>query len=352
MTRAISPLAPAPQHDDDSLDRAAALAERLCQRLSARVLGRDPVVRALVVALLADGHVLLEDLPGSGKTTLARTLGSAIRSEVSPRPDAPALAPFRRIQFTADLLPSDLTGVSIFDTARALFRFEAGPLFAHTILADEINRASPRAQSALLEAMGEKQVSVDNRTWELDEFFFVIATQNPLDHLGTYPLPAAQLDRFLFRLELGAISPERERAVLDQHAAAEQGPGPREAPPCAERAELLAARRAIRRSVDIPDAVKSALVELANGLRADARLQVGASTRALVALLPALQAHALLDGRDCVGPDDLAALGESALAHRAVPAPGTEDAGEAIADALDAAIERLSRPRRRPWSRA
>ncbi|MCA9583037.1 MAG: AAA family ATPase, partial [Myxococcales bacterium] len=191
---------------------AHGVAKRISDRLRAVIRGRDDVIELVVIALLADGHVLLEDYPGSGKTTLARALGGSIVG--SERPD---IAPFRRIQFTPDLIPSDITGTNIFDMERNAFLFRRGPIFAHIVLADEINRTSPKVQAAMLEAMAEKQVTIDNETHALDDLFFVIATQNPLDLAGTYPLPAPQLDRFLFKIAMHHIEREAELEVLDQY---------------------------------------------------------------------------------------------------------------------------------------
>ena len=185
---------------------------RLQEIVKQQVIGRDNIIELAIIALVADGHILLEDFPGSGKTTLAKALGEAIESK---NLSTGATLPFRRIQFTPDLLPSDVTGVSIFDVKTEHFNFRHGPLFAHVVLADEINRTSPKVQSAMLEAMGEKQVTVDNTTYALDELFFVIATQNPLDLVGTYPLPTPQLDRFLFKISMDHIDREAELEVLD-----------------------------------------------------------------------------------------------------------------------------------------
>jgi MoxR-like ATPase len=190
---------------------ATRIAEALGRRLRAAVRGRDDVIDLVLTALLADGHVLLEDYPGSGKTTLARALGEAIEAEDGP------IAPFRRVQFTPDLLPSDITGTNVFDVESSTFTFRRGPVFSHVLLADEINRTSPKVQAAMLEAMAEKQVTVDNDTHRLDALFFVIATQNPLDLAGTYPLPTPQLDRFLFKIAMTHISREAELDVLAQY---------------------------------------------------------------------------------------------------------------------------------------
>ena len=186
-----------------TLAQAIQLMECLRNRMKAQILGRAEVIDLLLVAVLADGHVLLEDYPGSGKTTLAKALGASIVDDRSVADEH--IAAFRRIQFTPDLLPSDVTGVSVFDAATSSFHFRRGPIFAHVVLADEINRTSPKVQSAMLEGMAEKQVTVDNVTYPLDQLFFVIATQNPLDLAGTYPLPIAQLDRFLFKIRMDHI---------------------------------------------------------------------------------------------------------------------------------------------------
>src|SRR5215510_15088706 len=194
------------------LEPAKGAIERLTARARAVIVGRDDVIELTLIALLADGHVLLEDYPGSGKTTLARCLGDSLAAE-----SGDALASFRRIQFTPDLLPSDVTGTSVFDLERNRFVFRPGPIFAHIVLADEINRTSPKVQAAMLEAMAEKQVTIDNDTHKLDELFFVIATQNPLDVMGTYPLPTPQLDRFLFKIEMRHIEKNAELEVLAQY---------------------------------------------------------------------------------------------------------------------------------------
>ena len=188
----------------ETLDDARSVAAKLRARIRANVMGRDEVIELVLVALFADGHVLLEDYPGSGKTTLAKSLGHSIIDDL-PDDDIPD---FRRIQFTPDLLPSDVTGVMVFDTQTSTFTFRRGPVFAYVVLVDEINRTSPKVQAALLEAMAEKQVTVDNVCHTLDELFFVIATQNPLDIVGTYPLPMAQLDRLLFKI----VMPHIDRA--------------------------------------------------------------------------------------------------------------------------------------------
>ncbi len=321
----------------DALEQAAAVADRIRARIRAQVLGRDEVIDLVLVALLADGHVLLEDFPGSGKTTLAKALGTSI---VDPRPEN-RLADFRRVQFTPDLLPSDLTGTLIFEAQSGQFRFRPGPLFAHVVLADEINRTSPKVQSAMLEAMAEKQVSVDDQTHPLDALFTVIATQNPLDLAGTYPLPVAQLDRFLFKIRMTHIDRSSELEVLRSiHARRDLE---RADLPQATRDEILAARHAIETQVRIDPRIHECLVDIAGAIRSDRRVQLGTSTRSLVLALPALQASALLRGRDFVSSEDLEQLLPRVLEHRVDPAPGLGEPGEIVAAALQAPLERLSR---------
>ncbi len=320
----------------DTLDAAREVLERLRARVLAQVLGRDEVVDLVLIALLADGHVLLEDFPGSGKTTLAKALGEAIVENDATSP----IAAFRRIQFTPDLLPSDVTGVSVFDATSGRFEFHRGPIFAHVVLADEINRTSPKVQAAMLEAMGEKQVTVDNVTHPLDGLFFVIATQNPLDLAGTYPLPVAQLDRFLFKIRMDHIDRASELAVLESFQARRD----RERPdlPRVRHEDVLAARSAIDRGVAIHGAIQECLVDVAGALRSDERVLQGNSTRSLVVALPALQAHALLRGRDFVSDEDVRALLPFVLAHRIELVPGVADPGEVIREAMLAPLDRLA----------
>ena len=326
------PAAPA-----DPLEQAMEVMERLRTRLRVQVLGRDEVIDLVLVALLSDGHVLLEDFPGSGKTTLAKALGSSI---VDDRPDD-YIASFRRIQFTPDLLPSDVTGVSVFDTASNRFRFRHGPIFAHVVLADEINRTSPKVQSAMLEAMAEKQVTVDNVTYALDELFFVIATQNPLDLAGTYPLPEAQLDRFLFKIRMEHIDRASELEVLNTYR--ERRDVERRDLPRVSRTQVLEARRAVDERVAIDPQVKECLVDVARTIRADERVLQGSSTRSLVLMLPALQALAALRGRDYVSSDDIQTLMPRVLGHRIELAPGISEMQVVIDEAMAQSIEGLAR---------
>jgi MoxR-like ATPase len=344
-----SPAAPAliggaaPDPAPATLEGAQRVVERLRARVRDHVMGRDEVIDLVIVAMLADGHILLEDYPGSGKTTLAKALGESITLEgegsegVPPRADS--IAAFRRVQFTPDLLPSDITGVMVFDTETSTFQFRHGPVFAHVLLVDEINRTSPKVQAALLEAMAEKQVTVDNVSHRLDELFFVIATQNPLDVAGTYPLPLAQIDRFLFKVRMHHIDRDAELAVLDAwgtpKAACEL--------PKVSRQEVIAARQAVREGVGVSQQVKEALVDAARALRDDKRVVQGVSTRSLVQAIPAMQTRALLRGRDFVGPEDLEYLLPPILWHRIELIPGADDAGEVILSAAERSLERLSK---------
>lgn len=329
-----------PTPTDNFLAQSRHVIERLRARMRAQILGRDEVIDLVLVALLADGHVLLEDFPGSGKTTLAKSLGLSIVDDLDgDKHDA--IAAFRRIQFTPDLLPSDVTGVSIFDASTNAFHFRHGPIFAHVVLADEINRTSPKVQAAMLEAMAEKQVTVDNVTYPLDDLFFVIATQNPLDLAGTYPLPVAQLDRFLFKIRMDHIDRDAELKVLESfHARRDID---RVDLPKVTRSEVLAARRAIDQGVVISQAVKECLVDLTQVIREDERVAQGNSTRSLVLLLPALQALALLRGRDYVSADDIKTLAPRVLGHRVELAPGLADLEPVLSDALAKSIEKLAR---------
>lgn len=332
-------------NNSTELDSAVAVLNRLMNAVKQHVLGRDDVIELTIIALIADGHVLLEDFPGSGKTTLAKALGEAI---VDSDPTATRQAgvadefilPFRRIQFTPDLLPSDVTGVPVFDSNSNAFHFRHGPLFAHVVLADEINRTSPKVQSAMLEAMGEKQVTVDNITYPLDELFFVIATQNPLDLVGTYPLPTPQLDRFLFKITMDHIDRESELDVLETYKQRRDQDHQRIT---VSRDEVLGARRKIDTEVVISSAVKTALVDISRNLREDDRILQGNSTRSMVLMLPALQVAAALRGRNFVSAEDIELLLPRVLGHRIEMAPGVVALDKVLADAMREPMEQLAR---------
>jgi MoxR-like ATPase len=323
--------------DGATLAQASDVMMRLRARMLAQVKGRDEVIDLVLVALLSDGHVLLEDFPGSGKTTLAKSLGSSIVDDSGDE----RIADFRRIQFTPDLLPSDVTGVSVFDATTHRFSFRPGPIFASVLLADEINRTSPKVQSAMLEAMAEKQVTVDNHTYPLSPLFFVIATQNPLDLVGTYPLPVAQLDRFLFKIRMQHIDRTAELEVLQTYR--ERRDTVRADLPRVTRAEVLGARRAIEDHVAVGPELMECLVDLSATLRADARVVHGNSTRSLVLMIPALQALAALRGRDYVRSEDIEALAPRVLGHRVELAPGVADFDTVLRECLAGPLETLQR---------
>ena len=329
-----------PHSKESRLGEAHDVLRRLFKRVSTVVLGRDEVIELVLIALIADGHVLLEDYPGSGKTTLAKALGESILDD-RPQESRGLVERFRRVQFTPDLLPSDITGTSIFEPASGTLRFAPGPIFAHVVLADEINRTSPKVQSALLEAMAEKQVTVDDGTRELDELFFVIATQNPLDLAGTYPLPVAQLDRFLFKVRMEHISRESELEVLATLHTRKSGLDVSQSG--VSRSELLRARRIVQAEVHVHDLIREALVDAARSLRADRRVYQGVSTRSLVLAVPALQTRAMLYGRDYVDASDLEHLLPRVFAHRLELGAGSLDSDTIVSDALNPVLERLAR---------
>jgi MoxR-like ATPase len=281
---------------------------------------RDEVLRDLLVALLAEGHVLIEDYPGVGKTALARALSRSVEAE------------FARVQCTADLLPADLVGTNVFNQRETRFEFHPGPVFANVVLIDEINRASPKAQSGLLECMQERRVSVDKVTHELARPFLVIATQNPIEYEGTYPLPEAQLDRFMVRLALGYPSAGAEAEMLAVHAERDRV---LELDPVTELPTLLAAQEAVAR-VHGSEALRGYVVALCEATRGDDRVELGGSPRASLMLFKAAKAAAALEGRDHALPDDVQALAPSVLGHRLLLAPGVAESERAavVGDAI------------------
>jgi MoxR-like ATPase len=298
----------------------AALARRLAENVSQAVQVRRHTLEHVIVALLAEGHVLVEDNPGVGKTALARALARSIDCQ------------FARIQCTSDLLPADVVGTNVYDEREHQFEFRPGPVFANVVLVDEINRASPKTQSGLLECMQERSVTVDATTHELARPFLVLATQNPVEYEGTYPLPEAQVDRFMVRVSLGYPAPAAESSMLAEH-----GSGDRVLAlgPVADAAEVLAAQQAAA-AVHASDALRNYVVALLWRTREDSRVELGASPRAGLMLLRAAKAHALMHGREHVLPDDVQALAESVLAHRLLLRPefARAAAADVIADAI------------------
>jgi MoxR-like ATPase len=293
-----------------ALERARA-ASALVENVERVVRGHRPAIELVVSALLAGGHALVEDLPGSGKTTLARAVARSIGAD------------FRRVQATADLLPSDVTGSGIWNPQEYAFSFVPGPLFAHVVLVDELNRTSPRTQSAFLEAMEEGGVTVDGVRHPLPEPFFLLATQNPFDQHGTYPLPEGQLDRFAVRVQLGPLDAAVERLVVREQLVRATVD---ELDAVLDVDALRALRRSVR-DVFVADPVLAYAVELARSTRESAAIVVGASPRAAIMLVRCAQARAVLDGRDYVTPDDVKALAAPVLAHRLVLAGGESSAG-------------------------
>jgi MoxR-like ATPase len=302
--------------------------QRLAKNIQTVVKGQEPSIRKLLAAFFSGGHVLLEDYPGTGKTTLAKAL--ALSVDIN----------FKRIQFTPDLLPSDILGVSVLNPKDQTFHFHEGPIFANLILADEINRASPRTQSALLEAMAEAQVSVDGNQRKLQDPFFVIATQNPIDSQGTYPLPEAQMDRFAIQFGLGYISSDEEVEILTNQI--QQHPI-EQLKPCLSLDEIFTLKQAVKEVSISPD-LKRYVVSIVHATRQAEEVQLGASPRGSIALMKIAQAFALFDGCNAVRPKHIQEGAVPVLAHRLVLDPQARFAGKTTANIVMDIVKRLSVP--------
>jgi MoxR-like ATPase len=318
------------QQAERSLDELVDVAKQVSNAVQTVISGKPGAVRLALTVLLAEGHILIEDVPGVGKTQLAKALARSIDCTV------------RRVQFTPDLLPSDITGVNAYNQELREFEFKPGPIFANIVLGDEINRASPKTQSALLESMEERQVTVDGSTYQLDPPFMVIATQNPVEMEGTYPLPEAQRDRFMSRISIGYPDRASELAMLDSHGG---GSPLDDLKPVAHASDVRALVSAVR-DVHVSPSIRQYIIDLVNATRVSAELRLGASPRAALHLLRASRAHAALDERDFVIPDDVQTLAVPVLAHRLLPSAEAMVGREMPDQVLSGIVQRLPLPSR------
>jgi len=321
----------------EHISLAHTTARKLRSSLEEVIKGRRDTVNLLLAALFADGHVLLEDYPGSGKTLITKTLGRLISGKQGNNtPDY--ILPFRRIQFTPDMLPGDVLGVNVFDQKSGAFHFIHGPVFAHIVLADELNRTGPKVQSAFLECMAEKQVTIDNKTHPLDKLFFVIGTQNPLDLAGTYPLPIVQLDRFMIKIPMSYVDHPTEVEILANHAEILRGAETLE--PVCSRDDILTAREATDQ-VHISPAVRECIVDIVQATRDSSMVIFGASTRAAIMFQQILKGWAIVHEKDYVSEDDLKFMLPYVLLHRIRFHGGTGDEANHLMELAEPALEKL-----------
>ena len=314
--------------DSMNTNEIRVFAGKVIDNIEKVIIGKRPVIEQLLIALLCEGHVLIEDAPGTGKTMLARALAISTGLE------------FKRVQCTPDLLPTDITGVSIFNQKSRQFEFKPGPAFSHILLADEINRATPRAQSALLEALGESQITVDGVTYPLPKPFLVLATQNPIEFEGTFPLPEAQLDRFLLRLSLGYPESGYEDAMLQM----QQLGHPIENLGLAVDGNLIVILQRQVRELYVSESIRRYILDLIHATRKNQALSLGASPRGSLALFRTAQARAALSGRDFVLPDDVKSVAIACLAHRMVVNPENALAGETTTTVIQELLRNVEVP--------
>jgi MoxR-like ATPase len=316
------------QSDPGNIDVFGKHFEKIASNVETVIQGKRDVIDLILLGLVSEGHVLVEDVPGVGKTQLAKSLARSVEGA------------FNRIQFTPDLLPSDVTGISVWDREKRAFEFKPGPIFANIVVGDEINRASPKTQSSLLEAMAERQVTSDGVTRELPLPFMVIATQNPLEHEGTYPLPEAQLDRFMMQVVIGYPGREKELEMLDTHGIRSTFLDLQPVVRVEEVHEMIA----IAREVAVSQSVKHYIVDLVEGTRLHPDVMLGASPRSTLFLQALARSRAASTGRDYVMPDDIKALAHPVLEHRLALRPEAQMRGETVTDLIDDVLSRLRVP--------